>query len=571
MIVHTYELNKIPIVDNNSYASIDLEMYEQKLELLHIPHGKFACLSISMEDGTNYLINDDNLLQQTMDELAKVPEWIFQNAVYDLTQLKALCTLDDLHFIWDTMIVEKILWSGYYVNFSLKDMVRRYFGEILLKDKYEDIQDRTISATELNNYAIDDAVKTRMVREVQYKLLTEDKLSYNVYKTLESPMCWIASSMQPTKVNAEEWTEFSKLNQALATSIEMEIGVNTYSPKKVIERLRQEGIVVESTGDEILAEYAGNYVVDKIRECRGLRKNVSTYGEKWLENNVIDGVVRSSWKTYGTMTGRISSSNPNLQQIPSRKTPKFRDFFIPNEDVLIVADISQQEPRFTALISGDKTLTDIFRNKEDIHSGVTKEIFGLDEVDKKDSRRKVGKETGLGVVYGLTADGLRSNLKEKAPELFSDGKNLTVADCQEFIDKYFNRFPKVRNMVDRLKTEGFKREHVRTPFGRKVWINTHSNGWENACVNYPHQGGGADMTKAWLISIYKETKERGIPFGVCMTVHDEVVLDVKKELLDEYLDVVDKAFSTAVELIVPDSPVPFVYEVGHGDKWSCKE
>ena len=247
--------------------------------------------------------------------------------------------------------------------------------------------------------------------------------------------------------------------------------------------------------------------------------------------------------------------------------PIFRTFFLPIHGTMIVADISHQEPRFTAVLSEDKNLTSIFANKEDIHSGVTKLLFSLDEVEKKDPRRKVGKEVGLGLVYGLSAEGLYGRLKEVAPEI----TDLTVEKCQDFLDTYFHKFPAVKKMIDKLVREGHKNEYVRSIYGRKIHINIHSNGWERACVNYPHQSSGADMLKAWSVELLRLTREKDIPFGLTMQIHDEIVLDVSPDMVDVYLELIDKAFHKAVELVVPNSPVPFVYEVGTGDSWACKE
>ncbi|MBE0573334.1 hypothetical protein IH575_00320 [Candidatus Dojkabacteria bacterium] len=575
-----YKINQVPDITDISYASIDLEMFGQDKDRLHQPHGTFACLSVVLGNfaqsiSRSYLISDVTMLQQTMDTLQGVPIWVFQNATYDIIQLGGLCDVQPdglpLHYIWDTMLVEKILYSGYYVNFSLKDLARRYLGKLLAKDKYEDIADRTIDTKALYDYAIDDALDTRDVFLKQHPLLYTSPALKRIYDEVDAPMVWVVANLQPVRIDVSRWLEFAKINKAKADSIELEIGVNTMSPKQVKERLLTLGINVESTGDEILAEYAGNHFVDKVREARMYRTAVSKYGDKWIEKHVVNGLVKAGFNVTGALTGRMSSDNPNLQNIPSRKMPVFREFFITNMGTMIVADVSQQEPRITALLSNDPTLVSVFNNKEDIHSTITKLIFGLDEVDKHDPRRKIGKEIGLGMAYGLSAEGLRSNLKEKAPELFENGKDLTVSECQAFIDKYFKKFPAVKTALDQIVKNGFKNEYVSSPAGRKIHINIHANGWERGCMNYPHQSGGVDMLKVWCRFILDETRARGIPFGMSMLIHDEVVMDVKTELLDVYKEILGIAFDKAIDLLLPNSPVPFVYEVGTGESWACKE
>lgn len=567
-----YQINTLPSIDKVTVASIDLEMFGQEKERLHQPHGTFASLGISLDNGEDYLISDQSMLQQVMDILQPVPVWVFQNATYDLIQLNALCNIQPkslpLHYIWDTMLVEKVLYSGYYINFSLKDMARRYLEKRLAKDKYEDIADRTINQKVLFDYTIDDTRDTLAVYWKQKPLLEADQKLVDVYNNLDAPSVWVVVNSAPVKVDVKGWHELSVSHAALAKSLEMELGVNVMSPKQVKEMLNAVGIPVESTGDEILAEYAGTPEVDKIREARMYRTAVSKYGDNWLEKYADgEGRVRAGWNVTGTLTGRMSSNNPNLQNIPSRKMPIFRTFFLPIHGVNIVADISQQEPRFTAVMSGDPNLTEIFSNSEDIHSGVTKLLFSLDELDKKDPKRKVGKEVGLGLVYGLSAEGLLGRLKEVAPEI----TDLTIEKCQGFLDSYFKKFPAVKKMIDKLVKEGFKNEFVRSIYGRKIHVNIHSNGWERGCVNYPHQSSGADMLKAWSIELLKLTREKDIPFGLTMQIHDEIVLDVPTNMVDIYLELIDKAFYKAVELVVPDSPVPFVYEVGTGESWACKE
>ena len=312
-----YKINQIPSVDEVTVASIDLEMFGQEKERLHQPHGNFACLSISLDNGEDYLISDQSMLQSVINKLQSVPVWVFQNATYDLIQLNALCDIQPknlpLHYIWDTMLVEKVLYSGYYINFSLKDMARRYLGKQLAKDKYEDIADRTINQKVLFDYAIDDSRDTLAVHRKQKPLLEADQKLVDVYNNLDAPSVWVVVNSAPVKVDVKGWHELSVSHAALAKSLEMELGVNVMSPKQVKEMLNSIGIPVESTGDEILAEYAGVPEIDKIRETRSYRTAVSKYGDTWLEKYAdSEGIVRAGFSVSGALTGRFSSSNPNL-------------------------------------------------------------------------------------------------------------------------------------------------------------------------------------------------------------------------------------------------------------------
>jgi len=185
-----YKINQVPRINPEvTVASIDLEMFGQEKERLHQPHGAFASLGISLDNGEDYLISDQSMLQDVMDILQPVPIWVFQNATYDLIQLNSLCNIQPknlpLHYIWDTMLVEKVLYSGYYINFSLKDMARRYLEKRLAKDKYEDIADRTISQKVLFDYTIDDTRDTLAVYWKQKPQLEADQKLVNVYNNLD--------------------------------------------------------------------------------------------------------------------------------------------------------------------------------------------------------------------------------------------------------------------------------------------------------------------------------------------------------------------------------------------------
>jgi len=555
-------------VTNAYNVAIDLEMFGQDKDKLHIPHGEFACLALSLDNGKNYIITDHKIIGSALMRLISL-QWIIQNATYDIRQLRRFTQIDR-HFILDPMLLEKILWSGFYSTFSLASMARRYFGLYMEKDKYEQIRDRSIPLAELYSYAAKDTYMTLRVCQEQLKLLNQRRPEYLVYISIDEPMIWVVLDMPPARVNMDGWLTLAKENESKGKSIEEELGVNVFSYKKVKEMIAAKyGIGLANTEDETLAEYKHLPIIQKIREGRGYRKAVSTYGEVWLQKHATppDGDVYCSWNVTGAATGRMSSDSPNLQNIPSRKMPVFRSLFIPRNGKYIIADVSQQEPRITALLSMDKNLINIFANHEDVHLMVTRMLFEDETIQKDDPRRKIGKEINLGIVYGLTAIGLLGRLKE----VLDDPGELDEEKCQTYIDAYFNKFPRVKTMLDRAVQDGHRLEFTTTPYGRRAYLNIHAMGWENNCKNNPVQGGGADMTKAWMARLWEACRIVHLPFPVCMVIHDELVLDVPEDMLDNYVLLLKEAFKQAVELVFPGSPVPFEFEYIVGDNWGEKK
>ncbi len=320
-------------------------------------------------------------------------------------------------------------------------------------------------------------------------------------------------------------------------------------------------INVESTEEDELAKHAGNPYVDAILKARGLSKAYTTYGKEWAEKYVRNGYVRASWHTYGTVTGRITCSNPNLQQIPSSTFPIYRSFFKAKDGMkFIIADVSAQEPRIVALLSQDERMINIFKNDADIHTEVARAIFNDPTITKENGKekRQIGKRIGLGIIYGLTPRGLVRNLK-------TDGITITLDEAQRFINTFFTKFPQLSQWLSNQR--GRAGNWVYTQSGRRVYVTQYN---ENLTMNAPVQGTGADMIKLWLVWLYRLCKERFMDYPVIMAIHDEVVLHVSSELVDEYVDMLKEAFQRAQDDLFPDRPFNFKMDYAVGDKWSDK-
>lgn len=569
-----YYVNELPPKKMYEFVSLDLEMYGQDKERLHIAHGTFACLSITLPNRETYIIDDLAMVSSALDAVEMARYWVFANATYDLRQLRAFVPIEPRP-VWDIMVIEQILWGGYFVEFGLKAMARRYFNVVLAKDKYEELHEGTISREELYQYVAEDSTMTMDIRAKQLEYLENDPQTLRVYQTIEQDMPWVVLDTLPVHVDAEAWLNSVRTFKSRSDSLEAELGVNVMSSPKLKEYLKQYcKITVEDCREETLSEYAYHPTVAKILETKMYRHAVSYNGEKWVKDNVNElGFVQGNWKIVGAETGRMSCSKPNLMNIPVRKMPIFRTFFIPRDGhVFIVADLSQQEPRITAILSEDDELIRVFNEHEDIHSFVANQMFNTTEITKGDPRRKIGKETGLGIVYGLTKTGLRLKLVDVLNEGREehDHVDVTEEEAQEFIDKYFKKFPKVKNFIRTVQQRAFKDEYVRTFFGRKAWLNIHNPQWEKNAINDPVQGGAGDLMKMWIVLFWRTCRALHIPYPAVLYIHDEIVLDVNPLQVEQYVNILGAALHQAQEVIFANSPVDFEFEYAVGENWGIK-
>lgn len=551
--------NEIPrVAGPGEVVALDVEMFGQEDKRLHRPTGTFACLSIQFEgEDEVYQIYRPEEVTPTMENL-KEGLWVFHNALYDLRQLRRFSNHPSLFPtktvpIYDTMLMEKDLWGGYYSDFRLNDLARRYLDIYMEKETREEFESMDEMSEQMKQYAAYDVTVTLQCRKKQL----EFDRDFSVYWNIDMPMIWVALDMQPVKVDKERWAAMAPEFERRGREIEQELGVNVMSPQQVKAFLHKSGIEVESTGEEVLEEFEGNEVVDKILEARKNRTASSKYGAKWLESFVEYGdLVYADWRVTTAETGRMSCANPPLQGIPARKLPVFRELFIPQNDVIFAPDVSQQEPRILGYLSNDKNLLQAFLNNESIHVYVARMIFDDPTIEKGEDRRyKDGKAISLGISYGLTPKGTARKTGH------------TVEESEKLIRAYFNRFPDVENYIVSKRSVASKRGYVETVAGRRIFINLYSFQWGNNAINAPIQGSAADFTKVWGAEIWRSCKRDGIPFPVTMFIHDEIVMDVKNEHLEAIKKINADAIQEAGKMF-PGIP-PFAYEENLGENWAC--
>ena len=307
-----------------------------------------------------------------------------------------------------------------------------------------------------------------------------------------------------------------------------------------------------STGEEILVNLQDKHpIINKILEHRGLKKLLSTYVEALPKLiNPQTGKVHSSFNQTIAATGRLSSTNPNLQNIPIRDENgrEIRKAFIPSDSdhTFLSADYSQIELRIMAAVSGDKVMTEAFQNREDIHAATASKIFGIPIGEVTSDMRRKAKTANFGILYGISAFGLAQRL------------NIPRGEAKQLIDDYFANFSMVRNYMDSQLILARKRGYVETIMGRKRYLadinsaNASVRAFaERNAINAPIQGSAADIIKVAMINISKRFAEKGFQSQMILQVHDELNFDVLKTELDEVKAVVKYEMENAVKLAVP--------------------
>ena len=303
-----------------------------------------------------------------------------------------------------------------------------------------------------------------------------------------------------------------------------------------------------STENEVLEKLSGAHpIVNVVRSIRKISKLLGTYIEGFRPLITADHMIHTTFNQTLTSTGRLSSSEPNLQNLPVREDDgkEIRKMFIPTLDTLVSADYSQIELRLLAHFSGDENLIAAFNNRQDIHSMVAQEIFGIPQELVTPNMRRMAKAVNFGIIYGISEYGLAQNL------------GTSAAQAKQYIARYFNGYPKIRqylqSSVDFAKQHGY----VVTVTGRRRQIPEISSSnyqlrtfGERAAMNMPLQGSAADIIKVAMINVARELKARGMTSKIILQIHDELVLDVKKEEEEEVKRILQEQMSDCFDLKV---------------------
>ena len=512
--------------------------------------------------------------------------WIGQNIKYDLLVLK-WCGRELKGNIFDTMLAHYVIEPE--GKRSMDNLSVQYLGyepvhieELIGKKGKSQGNMRDVAIEKIKDYAAEDADITLQLKQSFLPLLKTKEVE-KVFYGVENPLVEVLTDMEyeGIKIDMDFLQEYSKELEKDAREAEEKVyqlaGVkfNLASPKQLgevlFEKLQLDPKAKKTktgqyaTGEDVLLKLASRHkIVDDILTFRELTKLKSTYVDALPQMiNSKTGRVHTSYAQAVAVTGRLSSNNPNLQNIPIRteKGREIRKAFIPRDKdfVLVSADYSQIELRIVAAISADPNMCEAFKTGKDIHTATAAKVFGVAEKEVTKEMRYRAKSVNFGIIYGQGAFGLADNL------------GISRTEAKEIIDNYKKQFANIQRYMD--DTINFAREHgyVQTLMGRKRWLkdinsaNFTVRGFaERNAINSPIQGTAADMIKLAMIQIHHEFKKQGFRSKMLLQVHDELVFDAHKSEVDIIKPIILRCMQTALPL---PNEVPSDAEVGSGDNW----
>ena len=332
-----------PQISSDKDVAIDIEIFGMDAKRLHRPTGHFASMQVAVGDDV-YVVLDEKDLQEAWDRIKGAKAIIGHNILFDLRHLRRWIKIDK-RFVWCTYLMERILWGGYYGGgeYGLNDLVRRYLDVHMEKDTRSDFGTATYMTDKMMQYAALDSYYTLKVKQAQDAEIESRHYDNRTYIEIDEPNIWSVLDMKPIKVNVKRWLEMAVEFEQRGRELEAELGINVNSHTQVKAYIKQ--ILRKDISDTQAQtlESLQSEVADKILLARQYRKATSTYGEKWVTDNVEEGnLVYADFQVSGAETGRMICSSPNLQQLPARKIPEYRKLFVSSKGRLIIADVQAQ-------------------------------------------------------------------------------------------------------------------------------------------------------------------------------------------------------------------------------------
>ena len=570
---------------------------DTETDSLNVMIANLIGISISTESGSAAYIplkhqNEDNFIQLDLnlviDKLKPVLEdpkitKIGQNIKYDahifLNNGITLKGIDE-----DTMLMSYILESNQ--SHGMDKLSKRYLGhdcisyESLVGKGVKQITFDQVYIEDAAPYAAEDANVTLQLFQYFNNLLKDNKSLLKVYKDIEIPSMQALIKIErngvliDSKILQKQSHEIGKNLIKLEKEAFILAGqpFNLSSPKQLqeilfeklgIKPLKKTPTGKPSTSEEVLQILAQDYPLPKlILEHRSLSKLKTTYTDKLPKMiNQNTGRVHTSYNQAVAITGRLASSDPNLQNIPIRTIEgrKVREAFIaPEGSMILSADYSQIELRIMAHLSKDKRLIEAFKNNEDIHRITAAEIFDTSIEAITNEQRRYAKVINFGLIYGMSPFGLAKNL------------NIERSAAQQYIERYFTKYPSVKQYMEDAKQTAKEQGYVETFFGRRLWLPeiNGSNGImraaaERAAINGPMQGTAADLIKLAMIEVHNWIKTDPVIKGkMIMQVHDELVFEVPNKEIDTFKKIIPKLMEGVASL-----SVPLIADIGEGLNW----
>ncbi len=551
-------------------------------------------MSFCWEKGTAFYVtlpSDADKVKQILEKFRPIFSrtdvlWVGQNIKYDMLMLKWYGFALEGN-IYDTMLAHYVIdpdgkrsmdmLSAKYLAYqpvSIETLIgKKGKGQLSMRDA---------PLEQVKEYAAEDADVTLQLKQAFDPMLTEKEV-IRVFNEVENPLVPVLLDMEFEGINLDVafLREYSSvLDQDIR---EVEAGIykhagvnfNIGSPKQLGEILfevmkidagqKKTKTGQYATGEDVLQKLRHKHeIVDQILTYRELSKLKSTYVDSLPSLiNERTGRLHTSYNQAVAVTGRLSSNNPNLQNIPIRtdRGKEIRKAFIArNENYsLVSADYSQIELRIVAAISGDENMVQAFKDNKDIHTATAAKVYNVAESEVTSTMRRAAKAVNFGIIYGQSAFGLAENI------------GVSRTEAKSIIDNYFAQYPAIKQYMDR--SINFAKEHgyVETVMGRKRWLkdiysaNFTVRGYaERNAINMPIQGTAADMIKLAMITIHRELKKQKMATKMLLQVHDELVFDVPNEELEAVKPLIKHCMETAMEL---PHGVPSNVEVGSGQNW----
>ncbi|KVL25197.1 DNA polymerase I [Burkholderia sp. MSMB1835] len=581
------------------FAKIDaaaLTAFDTETTALDPMLARLVGLSFSVEPGKAAYLpvahrGPDMPEQLPLDEvLARLKPWlesadrkkVGQHLKYD-AQVLANYGIELNGIEHDTLLESYVLES--HRTHDMDSLALRHLGVKTIK--YEDVAGKgakqigfdEVALAQAAEYAAEDADITLQLHHALYPQVAREPGLERVYREIEMPVSLVLRKMERTGVLIDDARLQAQSTEIATRLIELEGQAyelaggefNLGSPKQIgqifFEKLQLPVVKktpsgAPSTDEEVLQKLAEDYPLPKLLlEHRGLSKLKSTYTDKLPRMvNPTTGRVHTNYAQAVAVTGRLASNDPNLQNIPVRTAEgrRIREAFIASPGHRIVsADYSQIELRIMAHISGDASLLRAFSQGEDIHRATAAEVFGVTPLEVNSDQRRIAKVINFGLIYGMSAFGLASNL------------GITRDAAKLYIDRYFARYPGVAQYMEDTRATAKEKGYVETVFGRRLWLPEINGGngprrqaAERAAINAPMQGTAADLIKLSMIAVDDWLTRDRLASRMIMQVHDELVLEVPESELSLVREKLPEMMCGVAKL-----KVPLVAEVGAGANW----
>jgi DNA polymerase I-like protein with 3'-5' exonuclease and polymerase domains len=546
-----FELNKHEILYVDVEATA-LDAYEAKISLIQIGIPNKAYVFDVRHDTEHSSLNAEIILTLLKDE-TKLK--VLQNATYDMKLFKVNYGFY-LKNVYDTMLVEQLLTLGLHSKASLDYLVNKYLGLKMEKQTRGTFTDyyQKFKTYQLE-YAANDVLVLPEIRNLQLPLIKKHSFEDACRLEFEftKPLCEM--ELNGISLDVDKWRIIMEEVELERNSIESKINdmlipledqmtlfgislIDIDSPAQLKKALNDLGFNLPNTDVKELSKHKNSPIISDILNYRKLSKLITTYGEPLLERmHKITGRLHTSFKQM-VATGRMSSANPNLQNIP--KQQKYRSCFIAKRGYkLITSDMAGAELRILGNLSEDPIFVESYRNGIDLHTKAASEVFevSMDEVTKE--MRDNTKAIQFGIIYGLSKFGLSTRLK------------ITEEHAQELIDRYFNKYRKVKRYLDESAKEGVYKRYSRSIAGRKRFyalpdysdpnFNRIKSSIERQSKNMPIQSSNADTIKQSMIYCVERLEENGYDAKLLLTVHDEMVVEVVEEQAHDVKKLVDQS------------------------------